>query len=367
METLFEMMRQIRGDMGEKDASLVLHADLIGWLDDGAQFAADEAKCYERTTVFQAKNKIPIYRAHEVLPRYLGKVAEVWYRESRLLLMNPMPWKEVIDSTAAEPSAYFTSLTEFGLYPNPLVTNYSVGLAKFTKGSTTVSFSGGASMTTAAATFGWAIGVGAEPTKWYSIHAVSTTANTVTLLEEFEEESVESSQYVMTNAAVKVKYIGLPDRMTVWNQTGTATFVRDSNTVSLASANTQIKAGMWIGKGATSGSTIPTAWYRMKRVTDFKNIVLDQPYREASAASTGCVFSDPKPLGGTDYEAALYYAKAKCFERYGDRSEAKFWLGKRDEKIAMVKSKAALRDSANEGHTVMEYDQEDASLWGGGW
>src|SRR5574343_1776136 len=133
MDTLFEMVRQLRGDIGERDASLVLNADLVGWIKEGAEITAREAKCYEREAVFQAVDRVAVYRAEDVMPRYLGKIVEVFFRGLPCKLISPKIGMDFGDSASQQPTSYWQDTYRIGLYPAPIVTNYNLGIASFTK------------------------------------------------------------------------------------------------------------------------------------------------------------------------------------------------------------------------------------------
>lgn len=371
MDTLFEMVRQVRGDMGERDPSMVLNADILGWIKEGAELTAREAKCYERESVFQAQDRVGTYSGEDVLPGYCGKIVEVFYRDVPCRLTSPRVGYEDVQTASQQPSAYHQDTHRFGLYPLPIVTNYSTGTASFVKGSTTVTMGGGADLSAAGVAFGWAIGQGSEPTKWYPILSADTDAGTLLLQEPFEETSAAGSSYVLTDGAVKVRYCGLPKVMNIYNYaTGTVTFTLGSTAVVGVgtgwTTSVVLRAGMWIGKGGTSGSTIPTRWYRIKRVTDGTNLVLREPYDAVTAAAAAYVVSDPTPLPNMDYEPALFHARANCFLRYGERAEAERWTARRDAKILDVKRESAMRLSAGVGATTVELDGSDSDMWGGG-
>jgi hypothetical protein len=370
VQTLFEAMRQIRGDMGERDAALIHNADLIGWINTGARLAAEGSKCVERASVIQAQSSVPWYTLEDALPKFLGQVNNVYYRERPLSLVNVRLFDEVQRTSSSTPAGYYYENGRLGIHPTPTVTNYSTGLANFTKGSALVTLSGGASVSSAGAGYGWAIGRNAEPHRWDLIQSVDTTNNTVTLQDPWDEASVALSQYVLTDGAVRIQYAGAPDIALNWNLTGTATFTFGSpNLVGTGTTwSTTLKRGMWIARGSTSGSTVPTRWYRIKRVVDDTHLVLYEAYGEASA-STGYVASDPLPLPFAYQDAALFYAKAFAFMRYGEKAEHKYWLEASKAKILDVMVQVARKKSPGEGHSMLEADRQDAHLWsgGGGW
>lgn len=369
MDSLFQLVRRVRGDMGEKDAALVLDADILEWIRDGAERTARMAKCYQRKAVFQASDRIPIYRATDKLLDYCGAIFQAWYRDQRLILANQIHQSDLWNQTSSLPSEYGFDDRDIFILPNPLVTNYTTGTATFTKGSTSVTFAGGASLTTAGAGIGWAIGVGASPSKWYMLQA-QVDDTTARLEEPFEETTAAASAYVLTNGAVKVWYAGTPDPVSVISYTtGTVTWTIDSVTVTGAGTAflANVKPGMWIAKGATSGASIPTVWYKVRSVESDTSLTLYRPYRAATAAGATYVASDPLPLEYDDWVPAYYFAKSCGFARYGERAKEELWLSKFENEVARVQKVARERYAGSEGHTAREYDDADASLWGGGW
>lgn len=369
MQTLYEMVRDVRGCVKEKSAALLSEGEIAAWINDGAEIVAREAMCVRRISMFAALDNVQEYDPRLVLPGYLDKVRQSWYRDRELRLIDTKyTGYGLMLPAGSQPTGLYHDPTLLLLWPRPSVTTYGpVGVtATFTSGSKTVTFAGGATLVTSGVATGWAIGKGATPTVIRRVLSVDSETS-LTLDAPYDDTTAAGSTFLLTDGAVRVAYVGLPDPVILINEnTGTIDFTQGS--ASLVGTGTKFSTNMRVGQFVGKGKRLtaePYRFYRLATITDDTHATLDQTYREATAAAANYIGSDPTPLSYGDANAVKWFAMARAFSRYNNARMASFYEQKFEAAKLDARRESARRYALGEGHVVKETDATDQIMWRG--
>jgi len=372
VRTLYEMVREVRGVAKEKSAALIHDSEILSWINEEAAELARESMCFRREWIFPAKSNQQLYDLPDIIPGYLDKLQMVWYRDRELRLIDTkFTGYSLVLPTTSLPVAYFFDASRFGLWQRPTVVEYSTGTATFTRGLAVVTFAGGADLVAAGIAAGFAIGRTSDPTRYRRVLSVES-ATSLTMEGTWDEDTAAGSAFVITDGAVRVWYVGLPDPvLLVRETTGTATFTQNSPTVTGPVTNLwtkKLRPGQWIGKGKQF-SAEPSRFYRIKSVVGDGEVTLDQQYREETAAAAFYIATDPVPLNYGDATAVLYFAMTRAYGRYGNARMMQVYEQKHQAERLKVQKEAVRRYVLTEGHQVREVDAGDQMMWSGlgGW
>lgn len=366
MQTLYEMVRDVRGCVKEKNAALLAEGEIVAWINDAAEMVARDSMSCRRIWTFQAQDQVQEYDPRLILPGYLDKIRMAWYRDRELRVMDTknMGYSLMLPA-GSQPTAFYNDPTLLLLWPRPTVTNYITGTATFTSGSKTVTFVG-ADLVTAGIATGYAIGKGSTPTTFRRILSVES-ALSATLEQPYDEVTAVGTAFVITDGAVRVAYVGLPDPVILINEnTGTIDFAQGSASIvgTGTKFTTNMRVGQFVGKGKRLSSE-PYRFYRFATIADDTHATLDQLYREVTAAASNYIGSDPVPLSYGDANAVKWFAMARAYSRYNNARMAEFYDAKFEAAKMECRRESARRYALGEGHRVRETDVTDQLMWRG--
>lgn len=328
---------RLRHALREASAARWTDRRLLELLNEGFLSVARETYCLPKEVLFEASNGIPTYPLVQVAKDFLALQRADW-RDQTLAEFNDLD-RWTLGSTAFQDTNN-TEIRRIGLeagslvlYPPPTVSRYTGATVTVTRDSATVTVTAGTPGANSVVK-GWIFGVGATPTKWYAIKAVSDTDGTITLQEPYREETAAGQASVQSSGAVRIKYAAVPPLLRLFTNgaatnhyysAGTVTFTLDATTVagSGTSWTTEFDGAMEIGQGTAAVLPFEHRWLKVRAYVSATSLRTWDAWKFATAAGASYLLTDQSPF--TPFEerstAAIYYAARTAFEALGSAKD----------------------------------------------